>query len=452
MSNVIYLIRHGISEWNKLGIIQWWQYNVWLSEEWKNNVKELSNTFYEEIELVRCSPFDRALETAHFFAIPRNISIIIHEELKEFWSWILQWLSHTQAEQKYPREYEVRKNRWDLDEIEWAETWNELQARVLFFLLEYKDKNIYKELIVSHAWFLRCLINTILMRARTTPIDVSHNFIHKIEDVFDKLKFVKYGIWANSEIYLVKTFENSYIIKKTNKWSLGKLQFNKNIVSYLNKGNNIVTPPIFFSREKKKLNKNYFIEIMQFIDGEHLQWSIIWDRVDMITSFFRQISDRLYQYFEKAGEVGLNSLKYKIADWLQYIETPLLDIEKITLFLEKNTLQQSMVYYDIHNQNLLFTKDGIVLLDLDSFLICPKEFQLACVVTFFMLEDINPDFKKLIKLRWEDIDQDVLKLLIKTRCLIGIIFFSKKNKQEKSDNNLFYLNKYLDIYNSIIIK
>lgn len=451
MSKILYLIRHGISEWNKLGIIQGEKHNLWLSEEGISAVKKNSATFDKEIELIRCSCLKRAIETADIFATEKDIPIIVHEELKEFWAGILQGLSHMGAQERYPKEYEIRNKRGDLDGIDKAETGNELQARALFFLLEYKNKDSYKELIVSHAWFLRCLINTILFRDRTTPIDVAHNALHTIKENENKIEFVQYWLWANSEIYIVKTFEKTYLVKKTNKGSLQKSQMKKNITSYLNRDIIQVAPEIFFSWEKKEKDKTYVVEIMSFIKGDHLQEEKIVEKIELIMPFFYNLSDKLSQYFVENKEIKLQSLKDKILQGVSHIDIQLCDIEKIILFLEKNTLPQSIIYYDIHNQNILFTEEWMYILDMDSFLIWPKLFQLACVLMFLLYEWVRIDIDSYIDKWWEKTYMNEVRILMKVRCLIGIIFFSKKNKNIRSENDLFYLEKYIDIYNSIVI-
>jgi len=447
----MYMIRHGNSDGNKMGIIQWEIFNPWLSEEWKEHVQKLSATFDKNVSTIRCSDLKRAIETAVFFCMSKQIPIVIHNELREFGSWILQWLSHKEAEEKYPQAYAIWKQRWDLDWIPWAETWNELQARVLSFLLQYVGKDSYNELLVSHAGYLRCLINTISFRDRTTPIDVSHNTIHEMDNILSNIHFTPHGSGEKSKTYKVQTFDNTYFIKQTYWWSFDTMLIKKNIIAHINKYSPMA-PQIYFSSEKEWEYGKLVIEIMQYLNWEHVTWDMLPEKKDMISNFFKQLSAHLYVYYSSHEIAHLPKLKDKLAHGLQHIvDLDLPGVDQIMQFLEQNVPTQSLIYYDIHRQNLLFSQEKMYIVDMDSLLIWPKGFQLACLANFFAFEWITVDIESLIANRWEDVDAHTIKILMKARCLIGIIFFAKKLKVDSTPQDQSYLDRYIKTYSSIKI-
>lgn len=289
-----------------------------------------------------------------------------------------------------------------------------------------------------------------MIRDRTTAIDVTHTTIHEINEAENKINFEPYGLGYNSEVYKVKTFENTYILKKIKDGSIERLNIKKKLISYLNKDEWLIAPQIYFFWEKKNNEEEYLVEIMQFMPWKHLKGKDILSNKDSIIIFFDSLSKKLDNYYKDNYNIKIQSLRDKIINWIANVDCILNDIDKIMLFLENNKLQQSVVYYDIHSQNILFNNKWIYIVDLDPFLIWPKIFQFACLLIFFMLEDIdvNSDIDIYIKNWWNVND---LRILMKLRCLIWIIFFSKKNKKKPDDNNLLYLNKYLDIYNRIVI-
>ena len=80
---MIYIVRHGQTEWNLLGKVQGKQ-DISLNEKGKEQAllskKELDN---KKIDLIIVSPLKRALETAEIINKDRNIPMIIDERIKE---------------------------------------------------------------------------------------------------------------------------------------------------------------------------------------------------------------------------------------------------------------------------------------------------------------------------------------------------------------------------------
>ena len=80
---MIYIVRHGQTDWNLLGKVQGKQ-DISLNEKGREQAaltkKDLDN---KEIDLIIVSPLKRALETAEIINKDRNIPMIIDYRIKE---------------------------------------------------------------------------------------------------------------------------------------------------------------------------------------------------------------------------------------------------------------------------------------------------------------------------------------------------------------------------------
>lgn len=75
----IYYVRHGQTDWNKERIIQG-RTNIELNETGRSQAEETRKILLnEKIDLIICSPLDRAVETANIINRDRNIKIIKDE-------------------------------------------------------------------------------------------------------------------------------------------------------------------------------------------------------------------------------------------------------------------------------------------------------------------------------------------------------------------------------------
>jgi probable phosphoglycerate mutase len=160
---VIYLVRHGETDWNKLKI---WQGNsdIPLNETGRAQANAIAKRLETvEIEAIYSSPLSRAFETARIIADYLNVDLTVMEDLSEgrinLWNGknILEVLS------EFKDEFEI----WRTDpyaEINGVEPLANLQSRAVksfkrIVLNHSDDSNI---IIVSHALWLKSLICWIL--------------------------------------------------------------------------------------------------------------------------------------------------------------------------------------------------------------------------------------------------------------------------------------------------
>lgn len=129
---------------------------------------------------------------------------------------ILAGIEKDKASIMYPHYYQIWKNRQDLDDIPGAENGEELQSRVLAFLMKYYDMPEYSDIVVSHAGFIRCLINTIENRERTFDFNIENSSFFQIDDIFSKLIIEKRERAMNSKVLIIKTNNETYVAKIKN--------------------------------------------------------------------------------------------------------------------------------------------------------------------------------------------------------------------------------------------
>ena len=142
---MIYIVRHGQTEWNVLGKVQGKQ-DICLNEKGKEQAlltkKDLDN---KEIDLIIVSPLKRALETAEIINKDRNLPMIIDERIKE--------RDFGEFEGTNFVDFDTKDfwNYYRNEEYKEAESIQEFFKRIYDFLddiiVKYKDKNV---LLVTH--------------------------------------------------------------------------------------------------------------------------------------------------------------------------------------------------------------------------------------------------------------------------------------------------------------
>lgn len=163
---LIYLVRHGETDYNKTGKLQGWsdiplnEYGVELAEKTAEGLKET------EFDLVFSSPFQRSYATTEKIIKNRNLSIQTDDRLKEINLGPNEGdlYEEVRMNENHPLHNFFRKPE-DYSPVEGAESIEDVKKRAFDFLndkifpLEKKFKSI---LIVAHGALNRCILNTIL--------------------------------------------------------------------------------------------------------------------------------------------------------------------------------------------------------------------------------------------------------------------------------------------------
>ena len=113
MKTIVQLIRHGETEWNKLGKFQGCT-DIFLSENGVEQAKLLKERLKGDFDFIYASPLSRALETAKILISETSQEVVIAPEIREinFGEW--EGLTIQEIKEKYPEEF---KN-WRMDKKE----------------------------------------------------------------------------------------------------------------------------------------------------------------------------------------------------------------------------------------------------------------------------------------------------------------------------------------------
>lgn len=147
----IFLIRHGQTEWNQQNRLQGHKNSALTATGRHQALKVRQSLDAYEVNKAYVSPLQRAKDTLDIITNGKNIEIVISNNLKEIN--LGPWEGKTKNETKisHPTEYNLFWNHQNEFALKGAETYYELQKRVVETLGEIfineKENNI---LVVSH--------------------------------------------------------------------------------------------------------------------------------------------------------------------------------------------------------------------------------------------------------------------------------------------------------------
>ena len=142
---MIYIVRHGETDWNVLGKVQGSK-DIPLNEKGKEQALFTKGELYnKEIDLIIVSPLKRAIETAEIINSDRNLPMIIDDRIRERCFGEFEGEEFTVLDTKPFWDYYVN------EQYETAESVQDFFKRIYDFLdditIKYKDKNV---LLVTH--------------------------------------------------------------------------------------------------------------------------------------------------------------------------------------------------------------------------------------------------------------------------------------------------------------
>lgn len=448
--NKIIVMRHAESEGNLKRIIQGITADFGITlcgaKQCESLAKEL------ESQLVTCthiisSTTKRAYQTAEMIKKTAGLPCIIQKNslLEEMNAGILAGHTHQEAKALYPQEYDIWIKRMDLDGIKEAEKGNHLQARVLAFLIQYFQNEEYSDLIVSHAGFIRSLINTVNASKRETQIHIPNCACFVLYDVW---RYIKYDVIKEKThclILHVKTADAQYIIKRyTRSLDNFELELDK-IQNRVHAIKNYI-PEVFFSGNViSREGKQYGIRIYTYLEGTHKYGELGCEKVQIITKKIEGLLQEYNQY-----HIIKCSAKHNL---FYNFENIVFDNMSSKLILLKNMILQAPEYhslknqkeqiltlYDVHRENILFDGDKILFIDMGSVILAPEVFQAAVVIIVtFMLYSIKDGISCIeYYLKEKKYNPKELKICMLLRIFLGVSYFENRQINNK--------NQYLDMY------
>lgn len=456
----LYVLRHGPSEANERGIIQGPESDMPLDARYigiiKKKAEQLHYKLKDESNLrILSSPLHRARQTAEIIATAFRKPVIIDSSLVEVNSGILTG-SKEQLAELYPDYLRIWLSRGDLDGIPRAEEGDHLQARVLFFLEQYHESASEAcDIVVSHAGFNRCLINTIKGRERTAPVNHNYCIIHRINDIFKNLPFRKLSLAKASDAYYTTTFNKHYVMKKIKKASVRDMSVQSDISKLIYSRDNTLASRILFWG----MRGDYAVQILNYIPGTHINDKPSSAEIRRIINRVADLSDQLVNITEReVSSQDLPSLHILLQEAITGLEESYLkeNIRNILSNARYHSLmdeKQVIVDYDLHRSNIIIRPDGgISIIDLGGFCRAPIDFQPASLfMSFFLLDESEHiDIDYLVSFWPNKLQKSDLFLLMQARASIGAAFFQKliAAKKNKDDDVQIY-NNYLNALNII---
>lgn len=418
--------------------------NFGLTEKGKEEIREIALKNYQEFskaDRIIFSPYKRTLETAEIISDIIDKGVDTDQTIYEFNSGILAGKTHEENAVLYPDFYRIWKERKDLDGIPGAETGRELQARALAFLMKYEDKDNYNEIIVSHAGFLRCLINTAKGRIRTTPVDSKNGAVTVLEDPLDKLQIEHKSRAMASKVFTVKTADDKYVVKMKNRPIKQDDIEEKKLLEDL-KFDVENLPQVLSLLDNKD---GTCTKVLSFVEGESIfgklseeQENALIEKVLKIRealSFRKQYNYQKENLYKIIEQLELTSKRTYIKNYAKRI----LEDKKNIAKLENS--EYCLAHNDLNRDNILFfvNKNGkqeVNIIDWEGVGNFPKDYQLASfLASAILIEGYEVSDTMRIAERFDKIiDKDFITYLMKIRVFTGLHYFVE-NRNIYTQNN-----------------
>lgn len=402
----------------------------------------MRETFYEEfrsVDKIIASPTKRTIQTANILNQKINKPIEIEESIIEFNPGILAGNTHEYNAIHYPEYYKVWKERGDLDKIPYAEKGKNLQARVIAFLIRYIEKENFNDIVVSHAGYIRCLVNTLEGKKRTTPLDSSNGAIHIIENPLKNIGIQHRERAMSSKVYIMETADGKYVVKIKDRPIQKEDILEKYLLRKISPEFGSVPSVLNLSNTEKGS-----VKILDFVNGEHKYGKLTEEETKILTDKIKQMHELLkdisIDHFKKIDLYEMIKESYLNSN-NEYIKKAANEIllDKRNVIKMKNS-QKCLVHMDLNRDNILFyqntEKMGVNIIDWEGIKVLPKEYQLASFLASSILIE-EGEMDEIIKIAYrfdKNIDKDYIIYLMKIRVFTGLYYFAE-NKNEYTKRN-----------------
>jgi len=386
----LFIIRHGKTKSNLRDKIQGPRSKSSLSMEGKKQIANIvnDNRFrWMALSRIITSPTLRAKQSGNLISKSLNFHGFVETDMTitDFEPGILGGLSPNEAKIKYPKYHQIWNQRGDLDGIPGGEKGEVLQARVLVFLEQYlNDKQKKMELIISHAGFIRCLINTIKGVKRNCPVEVDHSFVHSIINPWKKIKIKKFSLEKSSGVYKIKTRDQEYVLKIRTEYPQKRAKLQSEILNYL-VINNFPISPVLYSLTKND-GQQKTIQILRFLPGKNCFGKLAKQKTTALIYQIFNLHNLLKEFSVKNKNLNkaLVTFDTKVIKAIETTSDTKLKMlgKKLFKTIKSKYSGQSntIVYWDLHRGNILFDNNNINFIDFDCLILAPEIFQLSCLL------------------------------------------------------------------------
>ncbi|WP_380282919.1 histidine phosphatase family protein [Kitasatospora purpeofusca] len=382
-----------------------------------------------------CSDTERATATAGRAAQRLAAPLLRTPLLAEAGAGCLEGLTHAEAERRSPDHLRTWLARGDLDAIPEAEPGDRLQARALAFLAVAAGPGATSrfgglQVVVTHAAFLRCLVNTANRRCRTRPVPVAHTDRHLLVDPWRMLAPARVGpSWRPSTHAVDLGEDGPYLVKQV---SAGASE--RELARYLALQRAVAAeigspPPLAAGAP----SDGPATVVRRFVTGDTVPHRLDVRQEWRLLDFYQCTNRALHRAVGAADRERLPSLDNRVADALRGTETeasaPLrrlaADRRVAALLSDRSTVTD----HDLHRDNTLRTPHGLVQIDLEGLSTGPASWADACALTGASalypgaVQSADGARPHRLLLRGDSQRAAELRVLTTIRLLLGLTFF-----------------------------
>lgn len=156
----LFLIRHGLTDWNLKGKIQG-SFDSELNEAGITQAEELSRKILKDndkFSKIYSSPQKRAVKTAQILSEATGIEYVLIKGLEEINLGEWEGLSWDEVKEKFPKEFEAWLKNRRYARAPGGESYQDLLERVLPAIRKIIDENDGNVAIVTHSAVIMCLL------------------------------------------------------------------------------------------------------------------------------------------------------------------------------------------------------------------------------------------------------------------------------------------------------
>lgn len=350
----------------------------------------------------------RARITAAFATRRIQLSAQVTPLLAEVGAGLLEGRTHEEAARLHPEYYATWIARGDLDGIPGAEGGRRLQARALAFLTIAGRADPGTAVVVTHAGFLRCLVNTAAARDRQHPVAVGYGDIHELHDPWLRLSPTALGPAWRPAVYLIDTGPGGrYVVKTAPTGELARYVLVQDAVG----------------AEVLAADTASGVVVRAYVPGAPIPHRIDAVLEWRLLDFYRSESDTINRAVTCDLRQGLPTLADRVRSVLRQANSEasegvraLLADSRVSKLVED---ESTVADFDLHRDNTLLDGDTLRKIDYDALCLGPRRWPLACAIVgaSALYPSDHANFRP-----HDNLDAE-LALLVRLRLLLGLAHF-----------------------------
>ena len=455
---VLTIIRHGKSIGNVMRIIQGRENDFSLSDEGKQQIRNIRDKLPEFSQIIS-SPLQRAKESAFIIQQKHKKTLIVDDRLVEMNPGIIGGKTHQENYEQFPDYYKIWMMRKDLDGIPGAEKGKELQARAISFLMDYYNQQNFSDIVVTHAGFMRALINTINGNDRTTPVNVENASIQSFYNPLSNIVIENRPRAMASKVYIISTVNDKYVVKMKDRSINENDILEEKLLKKIGEKIDDIPQVLSLANTPKGSTK-----VLDFLEGKHRYGQLTEQEQTALTQKIQQISRVLSEV--EISQYPKTDVVKSVLDMSEKAQTPYVKNLVREIINDKINMQRlensplGLVHSDLNRDNILFeyTDSGVKakIIDWEGISVLPKAYQMASYLSSSLLlegESVE-NCLNIAKQEMPKENPEFILYLMKIRLLQGLYFFAEEKNKYTQDNVLVseeILDKYYQASKKITI-